>query len=196
LDGAISDPFPLQRLDGHKVLAIRTTGSPLDPKGSFFNYISQVINCLTSQKRNEKFSKNTKILDLVFEINDAIGVNLNLEKRVDMVLIGYLRSYQFIKSITEKEFPENYSYLETIEKITSSAFFDSLLVKPSVKQITETKPTMPQIPEEEKDVPSAKEESKYVTEHVIPERIQSTRQARITVKDNSHRVKSVQRNRL
>lgn len=130
LDGAISDPFPLQRVEGQRALAIRTTGSPLDPKGSFFNYISQVVNCLTSQKRNENTSEDTKILDLVFEINDAIGVNLNFEKRVDMVIIGYLRSYQFLKSMSEI-YPENSSYLETVKKFSSSSFFDAILVKPS-----------------------------------------------------------------
>lgn len=125
LDGGIADPFPIHRFGNENVLAIRMMGSPLDPKDSFFNYIAKVVSCLTSQKRHFKnVSKNNKILDLEYEVNDAIGVKMTFEKRVEMVLIGYLRAYNFLESFES-------SYLGTIEKYTNPSFFNSILIAKS-----------------------------------------------------------------
>ena len=122
LDGAIADPFPLSRFSNESVLAIRMMGSNLDPKGSFFNYISKVIHCMTSQTRNLKKTKDTHILDLSYDVNDAIGVKLTFEKRVDMVMVGYLRAHQFLQSIKSK-------YIHEIEQVTPPTFFDAITIK-------------------------------------------------------------------
>jgi predicted acylesterase/phospholipase RssA len=121
LDGAVAEPFPIHRLKKDKTLAIRMMGSHIDPKDSFFNYISKVVNCLTSQTRNNTKSKDTKILDLIYEVNDAIGVKLTYEKRVEMVLVGYVRTYHFLKSFQS-------CFLGSIEKYTNQNFFDSITI--------------------------------------------------------------------
>lgn len=121
LDGAVAEPFPIHRFKNEKVLAIRMMGCHIDPKDSFFNYISKVVNCLTSQTRNHSKSKDTKILDLIFEVNDAIGVKLTYEKRVEMVLVGYVRAYRFLKSYHS-------CYIPLIEKYTNQNFFESITI--------------------------------------------------------------------
>jgi predicted acylesterase/phospholipase RssA len=121
LDGAVAEPFPLHRVSKDKTLAIRMMGSHIDPKDSFFNYISKVVNCLTSQTRNNTKSKDTKILNLIYEVNDAIGVKLTYEKRVEMVLVGYVRTYHFLKSFHS-------CFIASIEKYTNQNFFDSITI--------------------------------------------------------------------
>jgi predicted patatin/cPLA2 family phospholipase len=135
LDGGIADPFPIHRFKNENVLAIRMLGSHLDPKDSFFNYIAKVVNCLTSQQRHFKNNlKCCKILDLEYEVNDAIGVKVNFEKRVEMVMIGFQKSFEFLNKIGS-------GYRINIEKQLPKGFFESIQIpkKTSVKKQTSPK---------------------------------------------------------
>jgi predicted acylesterase/phospholipase RssA len=132
LDGGIADPFPIHRFaPDHSVLAIKLNGSPLDPKASFFNYIAKVVSCLTSQKRGFKLNhQKTKVLNLEYEINDAIGVKLTYEKRVDMVVVGFLCAHKFL---SETQSP----FLKTIENLMSKSFFQAIQYQPSKQVVIE-----------------------------------------------------------
>ena len=124
LDGAITEPFPIHKYKDDNVFGIMMNGSPSDPKESFFNYLSRVIHTFTSTKEKMiTIPQNAKVLKLEYQINDAIGVKLTFEKRVEMVLIGYLRAYEFYQQLHEKspnDFPINYN------RINSKEFFLAL----------------------------------------------------------------------
>jgi hypothetical protein len=97
-------------------------GSHLDPKESFFNYLSRVVASLTSYKENTSnyVGKNVRILNLEYQINDAIGIKLTFEKRVDMVLYGFRKAHEFFKSNNDQ------SILNVINKIVPLHFFESI----------------------------------------------------------------------
>ena len=117
LDGGLSEPFPVHRYEKEQVFGIMMKGSPVNPKQSFFNYLSRIIKIITSTRdKRLKINGHCKVLNLEYEVDDAIGVKIGFEKRVDMVMIGYLRAFYFYQEISKK-YPELYPHLrkETID---------------------------------------------------------------------------------
>jgi predicted acylesterase/phospholipase RssA len=124
LDGAISDPLPIERYKSEKVFGILMKASLINPKESFFNYLSSVLQSFTSTK--ERFIDvpiNCKLLNLEYEINDIMGVKTSFEKKVDMFLFGYLRAFQFYQKLNESH-PTEYPMF--IQKYTPLEFFSSI----------------------------------------------------------------------
>jgi predicted acylesterase/phospholipase RssA len=120
VDGAICDPFPIHRYVNDKVFGIMLKSTHDDPKESFYNYLAKVIHQFTSNKlKNMEIPPECKILNLEYKVNDTIGMKITFEKRVDMVLLGYLRAYQFYTELYK-------SYPTTIQKYHSQDFFSSL----------------------------------------------------------------------
>lgn len=124
MDGAICDPFPIHRYPKDKVFAIMLKSTHDDPKESFYNYLAKVIQTLTSTKlRSIEVPRHCKILNLEYKVNDTIGMKITFEKRVDMVLLGYLRAYQFYTKLYINN-PNEYPM--TIQKYIPLEFFSAL----------------------------------------------------------------------
>ena len=124
VDGAICDPFPIHRYSKDKVFGIMLKSTHDDPKESFYNYLAKVIQTFTSTKlKNIEIPPDCKILNLEYKVNDAIGMKVTFEKRVDMVLLGYLRAYQFYSELYKLS-PQTYPI--TIQRYHSLDFFNSL----------------------------------------------------------------------
>ena len=124
VDGAICDPFPIHRYPRDKVFGIMLKSTHDDPKESFYNYLAKVIQTFTSTKlRNIEIPPGCKILNLEYKVNDTIGMKITFEKRVDMVLLGYLRAYQFYSELY-KISPNEYPMV--IQKYHSTDFFSAL----------------------------------------------------------------------
>jgi predicted acylesterase/phospholipase RssA len=109
LDGGIADPFPIDRYKNEKVLGVFLKGSPKDSRGSFFHYLSRVVQSITSvQIKNIKIPPGCKIINLEHDVNDTIGVKMSFEQRVEMVLTGYVKGYEFYQVLhqsNKKEYP-------------------------------------------------------------------------------------------
>ena len=124
IDGAISDPFPLYRYEKDRIFGILLKTTPTNPKESFFTYLTRVIDSFASTKeKNIIIPSNCKILRLEYQVSDTVGIKMSFENRVDMVLFGYLRGYQFyeeLHKIHPNEYPIN------IQKTLSKEFFKSL----------------------------------------------------------------------
>lgn len=125
VDGAICDPFPIQRYESENVLGIMLKTTPADPKESFFNYMSCVIHAFTTAKEKiMNIPENCKILNIEYQMNDIIGMKMSFETRVDMVLLGFLRGYQFYDQLYKID-PINYP-MTNIQKYVSLDFFSAL----------------------------------------------------------------------
>jgi predicted acylesterase/phospholipase RssA len=124
LDGGIADPFPIHRYKNEKVLGVFLKGSPKDSRGSFFHYLSRVVQSITSvQIKNIKIPPGCKIINLEHDVNDTIGVKMSFEQRVEMVLTGYVKGYEFYQVLhqtNKKEYPM------FITRYHSLHLFDSL----------------------------------------------------------------------
>lgn len=129
LDGAIIDPFPLNRYRNDCVFGIILKTTPVNPRESFFNYLSRVIDSFTTTKeKNIIIPPNCKILNLQYQITDTLGIKMSFENRVDMVLFGYLRGYQFydeIHRIHPQEYPMNIQKSLTKDLIHSFPTFQN-----------------------------------------------------------------------
>ena len=124
MDGAICDPFPIDRYPRDKVFAIMLKSTHDDPKESFYNYLAKVIQTFTSTKlRSLEIPRHCKILNLEYKVNDTIGMKITFEKRVDMVLLGYLRAYQFYTELYKNN-PNEYPM--SIQKYIPLEFFSAL----------------------------------------------------------------------
>jgi hypothetical protein len=124
IDGAITDPFPIHRYEKESVIGILLQTTPSNPKESFFTYMMRVIDTFASTKeRNIIVPPKSKVLKLEYQVSDTVGLKMSFEDRVDMVLFGYFRGYQFYEELN-KSHPEEYPM--NISKILSKDFFKSL----------------------------------------------------------------------
>ena len=126
LDGGISDPFPVERYKNDKVFGIFLKGSPKDSKASFFDYLSRIVQVITSvQIKHMKIPSQCKILNLEHTVNDTIGMKMNFEQRVDLVFTGYVKAFEFYFVLHQK-YPNTYP-LQFIQRYHSIQLFQTFL---------------------------------------------------------------------
>jgi predicted acylesterase/phospholipase RssA len=136
LDGAVADPFPIQKYKEEDTFGIFLKGSTKDSSGSFFQYLSRVIQMITSvQIKNMKIPPKCKILNLEHDTSDTIGMKMNFEQKVDLVWMGYVKAYQFYKHLYSKN-PKEYPLF--INKYHSIRMFESVIKETNDQKLIQT----------------------------------------------------------
>lgn len=112
VDGGVMNTLPFDKYDDGKtdILTISLGETYIDPQKSLLNYLLKVVKLLTnkeSQKILEMKSDRNRIIKLRDDTREPIGLQLNFEKRVKMVINGYINAFQFLENLTE-EFPNQY----------------------------------------------------------------------------------------
>jgi predicted acylesterase/phospholipase RssA len=119
-DGAIINPFPIEKFDNQKtdILTIYLGETYINPQTSLLNYLLKIIK-LVSEKEKQKMMLNQsdrcKIIDLLDDSREPLGLKLSFEKKTHMILKGYMTTYQFIDKLP--------NYKLDIQKLIPVNFF-------------------------------------------------------------------------
>jgi NTE family protein len=122
-DGAILNPLPIELFDDGKtdILTIYLGESHIDPQVSLMNYVLKIIK-LVSEKEKQKIlqiqSERCKLIELIDESREPLGLKLTFENKTHMIIKGYVSTYKFLQTMNtpldiKELIPVNFFSLES-----------------------------------------------------------------------------------
>jgi predicted acylesterase/phospholipase RssA len=90
IDGALADPFPIQLHNRNTIALLIET--PQTESDDIYKYATKVFSCVVTHKQKEKLKLpryNTKIIRIINDITDSIGIGLTVSKKLEMFFKGY-----------------------------------------------------------------------------------------------------------
>jgi predicted acylesterase/phospholipase RssA len=105
VDGALGNPYPVDVFDDGKtnILGIYIDDGKMNKEG-FSEYVYHILHSLTNRLKQvsvKNLSPCVKTLNIVSPIFDIIGVNMDIDKKSEMIVVGHETAKAFVDELKQ-----------------------------------------------------------------------------------------------